>query len=626
MKRVLSLWLPRFSTDRIARTRPAWRSRPFVTTFAERGRLIVAAANGAAEESGIGPGLPLADAQALLPSLASLPADPKADAEALAALAEWCQRYTPSVGISGSDGLFLDITGCAHLMGGEEALGADLLDRLEGFGFTARAAAAHTPGAAWAFAHFALGTERFASVLCSAHIAAAKNSLCAQQNSLCAAKPRIPSLFPLPDGEDVVRGLLAPLPVAALRISPAHEAELKRLGLKRIGDLYAIPRAGLVRRFGDALALRLDQAVGHVAEPISPRCPSDPDLLRHAFAEPVRERAVIGAVFDRLLAGLCERLERKGLGIRRLDFTLYRTDGTRAAAEARTSRPALDTKHLARLFQDKLDRLDPGLGVDLATLSAPLSEPFCLRQTSGLAPAASRPAQHAVDELAPLVDRLDNRLGPGTARRLVAAESHIPERAVLRRPPFSAGPRARAPSAPPNNQPPRPVRLFNPPEPIEAMAPVPDHPPVLFRWRTHLHRVKSAEGPERIAPEWWNPNDWPRATPLRDAKEGAANAAPGLRDADIDAANAAPGRIAPEWWNPKDRPDAISLRDGEEGAANAAATPSRDADIGAANAAPGRTRDYYRVEDEDGRRFWLFRRGLYQPGARPDWFLHGLFP
>ncbi len=566
MKRVLSLWLPRFPTDRIARTRPAWRSKPFVTTFAERGRLIVGAANHLAEESGIGPCLPLADAQAILPSLASLPANPEADAEALAALADWCHRYTPWVGINGADGLFLDITGCAHLMGGEDALGADLLKRLESFGLTARAAAAHTPGAAWAFARFGIGTERFASLLCSAQGSAAKNpapdSLYAKENSLCAARPRpAASLFPLPEGEDVVRGLLAPLPVAALRISAAHDSELRRLGLKRIGDLYAIPRAALVRRFGDSVALRLDQAVGHMAEPISPRRPADPDLVRHAFAEPVRERAVIGAVLDRLLATLCQRLERKGRGARRLDFTLYRTDGTLTGAVASTSRPALDPKHLARLFAEKLDRLDPGLGVDLATLGAPLSEAFSLRQTSGLAPATARLAQGAVDELAPLVDRLDNRLGAGTARRLVPMDSHIPERAVQRRPPFApiSTPTGSSARATPGRivalRTVRPLRLFDPPEPIDAMAPVPDHPPVLFRWRTRLHRVKRAEGPERIAPEWWR-----GSTPSHDERD-----------------------LAP------------------------------------------RTRDYYRVEDEDGRRFWLFRRGLYQPGARPSWFLHGLF-
>jgi protein ImuB len=537
--------------------------------LAERGRLIVGAANHLAEESGIGPGLPLADAQAILPSLASLPADPAADAEALAALADWCHRYTPWVGINGADGLFLDITGCAHLMGGEDALGADLLDRLESFGLTARAAVAHTPGAAWAFARYGLGTERFASLLYSAQGSAAKNpapnSLCAKENSLCAAKPRpAASLFPLPEGEDVVRGLLAALPVAALRISAAHDAELRRLGLKRIGDLYAIPRAALVRRFGDSVALRLDQAVGHMAEPISPRRPADPDLVRHAFAEPVRERAVIGAVLDRLLATLCQRLERKGRGARRLDFTLYRTDGTLTGAVASTSRPALDPKHLRHLFAEKLDRLDPGLGIDLATLGAPLSEVFSLRQTSGLAPATARLAQGAVDELAPLVDRLDNRLGAGTTRRLAPVDSHIPERAVQRRPPFApistpTGPSARAaPGRVVALRTARPLRLFDPPEPIDAMAPVPDHPPVLFRWRTRLHRVKSAEGPERIAPEWWRGN--------RGNKE-----------------------------------------------------PQNESDI-----AP-RTRDYYRVEDEDGRRFWLFRRGLYQPGARPSWFLHGLF-
>ncbi len=533
MRRVLSLWLPRFATDRVSRARPLSRVRPFVLTRAEGGRLLVAAANPRAEAAGIALGLPLADAQARLPALLCLPETPAEDARALVALAEWCGRYTPWVAIDGADGLFLEIAGCGHLFGGEAALVADLLDRMARFGFAARTAVAATPGAAWALARFGAGSP---TILDPAH-------------------------SPAP--------ALSTLPVAALRLSAAHVAELRRLGLKTVAQVEALPRAALVARFGAGVARRLDQAFGRDFEPLAPELPADPDRLRAAFAEPVRDREAIAAILDDLLAKLCARLVEKGRGARRLDFTLYRTDGTTAVASVGTSQPAAEPRHLARLFAEKLDRLDPGFGADVIALAAPLSEPFAPVQTT-FARGAGAPQ---AGTLAPLVDRLDNRLGAGAVARLSPIDSHLPERAVARRAPFALTPpttttpdkaAARAPHArtgartPPPwpARGPRPLRLFDPPEPVDAVAPVPDDPPVMFRWRRVLHRVARADGPERIAPEWWR------------------------------------------------------------------APKAEASDVGAAAAA---TRDYYRVEDTEGRRFWLYRHGLFRPGAAPAWFMHGLF-
>ncbi|MEX0814332.1 MAG: DNA polymerase Y family protein, partial [Dongiaceae bacterium] len=336
MRRVISLWLPRFATDRLRQQRQDGRAaraddaRPLVTVVAVGGLALVAAVDAAAAATGLAPGLPLADARALVPGLRVRPADPAGDAAALARLADWCGRYTPWTAVETGDagngaGIWLDATGCAHLFGGEAALLADLVARLGRLGHGARAAFADTPGAAWAVARFM--TE--------------------SGDGLVVA----------PGG---ARAALAPLPVAALRLPPAAAEGLARLGLGRVGDLYPLPRAALVRRFGTAPALRLDQALGRADEPISPRAPVAPHRAALAFAEPVIHGDGLAAGLGRLLAALCRRLDAEQLGARRLELTLYRVDGSLARAAVGTGRPNRDSHALARLFADRLDRLDPG--------------------------------------------------------------------------------------------------------------------------------------------------------------------------------------------------------------------------------------------------------------------------
>ncbi len=501
----------------------------------------VAAANrAAAVTGGIVPGLALADARTRLPDLRVVAAAPEDDRRALAALADGCGRYTPWTALDsgglgaalGADyGLWLDITGCAHLFGGEAALLEALLRRLAGFGFAARAAVAETPGAAWAMARYGGGTG-------------------------CIVVP--------PGGG---RAALAALPPAALRLTAAEVEGLERLGLRRIEALYDLPRGALTKRFDARLVRRLDQALGHLAEPISPRRAVAPYLARLAFAEPIGGAEAIAAASRRLLGALEGQLARAGRGARRLELSLYRVDGTVVRAEVGTSAPVREPDHLMGLLGEKLDGLDAGFGVELITLAAPVSERLAAAQLDldGVARAqGAQGAQRApagqgaaggagaggagaddTAELGRLVDRLGNRFGLRNVLRFAPRQSHVPERAAV---PVEA----LAPPAPwswPTGKA-RPLRLLPRPEAIEAVAMVPDDPPMMFRWRRVLHRVAKADGPERIAAEWW-----------RRAQAG--------------------------------REDAV--------------------------------RDYYRVEDEQGRRFWLYRDGLYRPGASPHWYLHGLF-
>jgi protein ImuB len=483
--------------------------------------------NRAATAEGLRPGMGLADARAVLPDLQVEQSAIKADEKALDSLARWCGRYTPWTVVDphganpftgGRGGILMDVTGCAHLFGGEEALLADLMGRLKGFGIEARMALADTPGAAWALARYGkLGKARAAIV-------------------------------PPKEG----RESLAALPVAALRLGYGTLETFDRLGLRRIEDLLKLPRAPLVRRFGPQVARRIDQALGREDEPISPILPVVPYRARLSFLEPVGRVDDIAYALETLLDQLCPLLDEDQRGARRLTLDLFRVDGEVKSVTVGTSRPVRTPKHLARLFAGRLDEIDAGFGIDAATLSAPLTEALTGTQVE-LSGETDRGS-----DLGLLIDQLGNRLGMDKVCRLEARESFVPERAVVTVP-IAAGP---APESAPDDAPlwpahlKRPLRMLSVPELVQVVAEVPDGPPVLFRWRQGNHRVAQTNGPERIAPEWWRAQG------------------PGSQQA----------------------------------------------------------RDYYRVEDSQGRRFWLFREGLYPTdsahaggGAKPRWYLQGIF-
>jgi protein ImuB len=491
--RILSLWLPNLPTDRLLRQ--AWRAagrrdgagpvpdpwRPLATFVNHKGALRLEAVCVRAKAAGLAPGMMLADARAMVPALQVHAAEPESDARLLEDLAAWCERYTPYVAIdrshehSAGGALWLDVTGCAHLFGGEAELRADLLARLRRQGLAAEAAIADSPGAAWAVARY-------------------------------GDTPIVP-----PGGARVA---LAPLPVAALRLEPDAVQMLERLGLERIESLYPLPRRALVARFGDALTTRLDQAQDLVDEPISPR-PSPPaHRAQLSFAEPIGQAEALAPVTRRLLAELCGGLAAASLGARRLMLAFYRVDNSTAAVAIGTSRPCRDPRQLERLLAEKLERVDLGFGIERAILEAEVVEPLLPEPLAWRAMGAGDLDQ--ARDLAPLVDRLSNRLGRDAVSQLVPRASHIPERAQERVPALS---QRAVPFLPPGLHgpaPARPLRLLARPEPIEAVAPLPDEPPVLFRWRQALHKVATVRGPERLAPEWWRAPDADPAATTRD--------------------------------------------------------------------------------------------------------------
>lgn len=465
---------------------------------------MIAAADPAARALGLYPGLGVTHARARVPHLRIAAADPAGDEKGLAALAAWCvRRWSPLVAADPPDGIRIDTTGVSHLFGGESPMLDDVVGRLDAAGITARAAIAETLGAAHAAARF--GDRAIAVV---------------------------------PPGG--VAGALETLPIAALRLPAEIVDGLRLLGFERIGPLDRTPRAPLVRRFGIALARRLDQAFGRMSEPLAPVRPRERHHARLAFAEPINGAEALTAAIGRLVRALCADLGEAGLGARRLDLVCRRLDGDSRGMRIGTARPSRDPRHLARLLVERLDGLDPGFGIEAMELSAPLVEPLAPRQIAA-EPDEERPAA----DLSELVDVLSNRLGADRLYRAAPVESDWPERSVRAVPPLAPASRTGWPG-----ELPRPGRLLDPPERVEATALLPDHPPVQFVWRHTLHRVRCADGPERVFGEWW--------------------------------------------------------RSGDEVAA---------------------VRDYFRVEDEAGARFWLFRSGdgVDPASGSRRWYLHGLF-
>ena len=471
-----------------------------------KGARRLAAVDKAARAAGLYAGQKATDAMALVPELVTAEAEPEADAAALTALVDWAVRFSPAVAPDAPDGLFLDIAGVSHLWGGEAELMADFRARLAANGLHFRCAIADTPGAAWALAHHGKGVEIIAP----------------------------------PNGQ---ADLLAYLPPAALRLEPQAAAQMERLGLRLLFQIIGLPRAPLARRFGKQTLIRLDQAMGRADEALTFRRPPHPWFARLAFFEPISALEDLQRVSFDVAAKLCARLEQEGQGAKRFVIAFHRLDGKAFPLTIGLSLAGRDPARIAKLLAPKLETVDPGFGIDVVTLEAEAVEPVFGRQVR-----LDTGAEAAVEDgLAPLVDRLTNRLGEGRVWKAVPVASHVPEQSSRQAAPLKA-----AMGAGWNPEAPRPLRLFRQFEPLEnVMALVPDDPPRQFQWRKRVHRILYAEGPERISAEWWR--------------------------ADI---------------------DTVSV---------------------------SHVRDYYRVEDQDGARFWIFREGLYSAGSEARWWLHGVF-
>ncbi len=502
-----------------------------MATYSKAGNAFVLDQVEAPRGAGLRPGQSLADARAIRPDLCACAAEPSADLALLDAIAAWAERFSPVVVLDPPQGLFVDISGCGHLFGGEGQLLRAAVEGLKRQGVRVRAAAAATPGAAWALARF-----------------------------------RGPSLI---DAGGLAEAL-APLPTAGLRLEPQAQALLARLGLVTIGQLYAVPRAALAARAGVGAVTRLDQALGRTREALSPRRPPPALFAARRFLEPVWAHEGVARAIDDLCADLAHALNQRGAGTLRARLRLFGLGARERAIEIGTSRPEANAKALARLFAERLNAAsgaapigleddgfdDPDLGFEAMRLDALEIEPLREkpRRLSGLgdAGAGAGGGEGAGEEISALIDVLSARMGRGRVLRPCVRAARLPEAQGFRpaitprsKNPYSENSKSGCLSAP-DGVLRRPLSLFPRPQPIEVMAALPDGPPLRFRWRRVLREVARAEGPERL--------------------------------------------LAPWLASPAARP-----------------------------------RDYYRIEDQAGRRYWVFRSGLYEEGP-PGWFVHGLFP
>jgi protein ImuB len=462
MNRVLSIWLPTLAIEHWAKSSDCAPDAPVVLTVEGTHGPIIHAVTTAAAERGARAGARLTDARALDPALIAIPADPAADALLLQRFARWAGRWSPLVEVDGSNALRLDVSGIAHLFGGESGLVADVRQRFADLGFTSRSAIAPTAAAAWALAPYA--------------------------PCIC---------------DEEVEARLAPLHVSALRLEPETVRTLERLGLKTIGALIAVPRLALARRFRGAedVVDALDRALGRKPEPLTAARVNPPPRAALHLEEPATHPEAAPQALERLIPNLVRQLQERHLGARRLALHGFRVDGSVATASVATAIASREPKHLQRLLIDKAAVLDPQFGFDAFALTADLSEDLGAAQESLVEEPSGR------QELARLIDRLTVKLGVCAVRRPQPQESHLPERAsgwvsAVADVPIELSPASF-----------RPSRLFDRPEAIDVVYATPEGVPRRFMWRRGVHDIARVEGPERIAPEWWRQ---PSSTRLRD--------------------------------------------------------------------------------------------------------------
>jgi protein ImuB len=497
VKRFVSIWFRHLNTDWFTLRQPHLKTVPFVLRTSSHGRMIITSANAVAEKKGIHKGMALADARAIHPDLEVLDDKPDLADKLLNRIAEWCIRFTPVVAIDPSDGLLLDVSGCSHLWGGDSNYASEIVNKLNARGYDVRVAMADTIGVAWGVARFG------------------------KAELVIASGQHIESLMLLPP--------------EALRLEPDAVERLHKLGLHQVKQFIRMQRSALRRRFGQNFIMRLDMALGQQIETLEPVQPIEPYSDRLPCLEPIVTLTGIEIALRQLLETLCLRLQQEQKGLRTALFKGYRVDGKIELIEIGTNRPTHSVIHLFKLFEIKISSIEPALGIELFVLEAPKVEEQLPQQenmwegTGGLEDV----------RLSELLDRLTNKVGTKALHRYLPDEHYWPERSFkstssLQEKSTTAW---RADKL-------RPLQLLQTPERIEVTAPIPDYPPMLFRYKGKVHPIVRADGPERIEQEWW-------------------------------------------------------LQQGQH-------------------------RDYYRVEDEDGHRYWLFRLGHYHDKSY-QWFIHGFF-
>lgn len=499
MGRFMSIWFPYLLADRAIQVKPELKDTAFVSATPAHGRMVVQAASIRAVEHGISKGSVVADARAILPGIKIFQYKEGIIERLLEELAGWALRFTPIAAVDLPDGLILDISGCPHLWGGEASYLKDIVNKLAQRGYHAKAAIADTAGVAWAVARYG-------------------------QTAIVEPAQQLEAL--------------GPLPPAAFRLEPPVLERMQKLGFYKIGMFINMPHTVLRRRFGKETIHRINQVLGHAAELLTPVQPATVFQARLPCLEPVRTRGAIDIALQTTLEQLSGQLTRASKGLRNACFKSYRLDGKIQQVDIGTNRPVRNVAHLLKLFEQKIEAIRPGLGIELFLMEAPVVEDLSVQQESLWAALGNGDEN---SELSNLLDRIAGKVGDHAIHRYLPVEHYWPERSVKKA--ASIFEEAETPWRVDKL---RPVSILNKPERIEVTVPIPDYPPMMFIHKGITHKIKKADGPERIAREWWQDKELP-------------------------------------------------------------------------------IRDYYRVEDESGARYWLFRSGTYDQEEKPVWFLHGFF-
>lgn len=454
-KRFVSIWFRYLKTDWYTRRDPGLGKIPFVLVSPDHGRMIITAANHLAETAGAFRGMPVADARALIPGIAVQDDQKSISEKLLHNIAEWCIRFSPLAAVDEPDGIILDATGCAHLWGGEKEYLTEIFSRFKTLGYSIRIGMADTIGMAWAAARYI------------------------RQGRIIEPATQSQALLDLPP--------------EALRIDAGITERLYQLGLDRVGEFISMPRSALRRRFGGQIITRIHQALGKQEEFIEAVIPVETYQDRLNSIDPVATRGGIEIALEQLLEKLCGRLGKEGKGMRSCIFTCYRVDSKIQSIDVKTTRPTFNTKHLFKLFENKIDGIEPALGIELFIITADKVEDVNSSQESIWNGTGGLQDTH----LSELLDRLSGKFGAGKICRYLPQEHYWPERSF--KPAISLDEKPAIDWA----LKPRPLQLLAVPEIIEVTSLIPDYPPMLFRYRGKLHKVVKADGPERIEQEWW---------------------------------------------------------------------------------------------------------------------------
>ena len=454
MSRFVSIWFPHLSIDWFELRQPQLKKIPFVLAVPDHGRKVITAANALARKNDIDKGMVLADARAVEPSLLYFDDKPDLIPKLLKAIANWCIRFTPRATMDAPEGIILDASGCTHLWGGDENYLNDILNRLKAKGYHAKAAIADTIGCAWAVARF--GRE-----------------MVIEKNKHAEA--------------------LFTLPPQALRIEETTVERLHKLGLQQIKNLVSIPHSSLRRRFGKLIVQRLNQAFGTEEEFITSIDPVEPYQERLPCLEPIYTPEGIEIALRRLLETICSRLTKEGKGIRTAQFKGFRIDNKIVSIDISTSRASTNMDHLFHLFQIKLSSFEPGLGIELFVLEVKVEDHIPLQERFWKEATALNN-----NTLSELIDRISSKIGANAIHRYLPDEHYWPERSFRQATSLTEEPITEW-----KTEKRRPLQILLQPEYLEVTAPIPDYPPMLFRYKGKLHKVIKADGPERIEQEWW---------------------------------------------------------------------------------------------------------------------------